>query len=199
PMAEEALRASDEVQKNIEDFFKNAGFHYDRRKNSWRKSKHPRTEVIGISELAQSYGSIVLKEPDTARARPGSFFKKSKYDKVFGSKTPLKSYLFCAKLRKRMEAFLSAKEPVPRNRTNLLFYCLSCVALMLDKGSKSISELDADSILEQTLEEALQIVNPIYAANGGDDHAARGTKMIEDLRAKFNGGSDAINSQQQPA
>lgn len=190
PMPVEALRASDEIQKQIEDFFRKNGLHYDRRKNSWRKTKprRPIAEVVGISEMAQSFGAIVLKEPNTSRARPSSYFKRKKYEKVFNEKTDLKIYLFCAKLRKRTESFLLSREPVANNRTNLLFYCLTCIGMILNRQKKRFNQIDANALPDELFDEALSIVNPIYktrSADGRPDQAASASQMIEDLKLHF--------------
>lgn len=98
------LRASDDVQRDIEQIFKGKGMHYDRRKNSWRRCGRNIAHIVGMTELAQSVAAIVLQEPDHARARPSRYFKQGFYERVF-SGIDLNIYIFCAQLRKRVEFY----------------------------------------------------------------------------------------------
>ena len=78
------LRASDDIQRNIEAAFKMEGLHYDRRKNSWRKALVSIDAVVGMTELVQSVASILLQEPDHARARPSRYFREEdEYQRAF--------------------------------------------------------------------------------------------------------------------
>jgi hypothetical protein len=103
------LRASEDMQRDIEVFFNSSGLHYDRRKNSWRKSGLKLDSVVGITELVQSVAAIVRHEPDHARARPSRYFREEHYAKIFDAKIPLPIYVVCALLRKRAESFLRKK------------------------------------------------------------------------------------------
>src|SRR6185295_8201799 len=58
------LRSSDDTQRDIEIFFRGNGLHYDRRKNSWRKSPLPLGKIVGVSELARSVAAVLKQEPD---------------------------------------------------------------------------------------------------------------------------------------
>jgi hypothetical protein len=119
------LRASDEIQRDIEIIFKSEGLHYDRRKNSWRKAAVPLSKVVGISELAQSVASIALGEADHARARPSRYFKDNAiYKRVFSKKLPMRAYVVCAQLKKRAEVFMKEAVADKDARTDLFFYVL---------------------------------------------------------------------------
>ena len=127
------LRASDEIQRDIEIVFRANGLHYDRRKNSWRKAGAPISKVVGMSELAQSVGAIVLGEADHARARPSRFFKDPHYSRVFSKTRSVESYVVCARLKKRTDAFMKEKVENRDVRTDLSFYVLMAVAYPLYK------------------------------------------------------------------
>ncbi len=67
-MAPSSLWATRPIHRDIETVFRAAGLYYDRRKTSYRRKGIPLANVVGISELAQSVGAILLQEPDHARA-----------------------------------------------------------------------------------------------------------------------------------
>jgi hypothetical protein len=71
-----SLRATDSMQRDLEDFFKKDGWYYDRRKNYYKNMGKPADKIIGIPYLAQSITAILLKEPHIARGAPHINYKK---------------------------------------------------------------------------------------------------------------------------
>jgi hypothetical protein len=82
-----SLRASDTIQRDIEDVLQSNGLYYDRRKNFYKNEGKKRDAIIGISELAQAVMAVLLQRPNDARARPSNLIKDSiDYRKVFHPK-----------------------------------------------------------------------------------------------------------------
>lgn len=193
------LYASDETQRDIEQYFRSIGLHYARRKNSWRKEDIQIEAVIGMTDLAQAVASVHLQEPDHARARPSRYFKKEHYRRIFSGRYPLSLYAICADVKKRVEKFLRAKEGNRLDRNNLLFYVAMasvCIYLKTPRATvKSPSSMDASDIPEATFEAAWSMVRPIYERHGtlrddgrticSGDVAAKGTEMIKELKAEL--------------
>lgn len=102
-----SLRATDEIQRHIEDYFLRAGWFYDRRKNYYKNQGKPSARVVGIPYLAQAVMAIMLREPDNSRARPSTLIKvDEEYRRVFDPQRPLPAYLFCAQMMKEIDKFL---------------------------------------------------------------------------------------------
>ena len=184
------LRASEDRQRDIELFFKSSGLHYDRRKNSWRKSGLKLDKVVGITELVQSVAAIVRQEPDHARARPSRYFREENYAKIFSETIPLQAYVVCALLRKRADAFLKTLEADRKDRNNLLFYVLMAVRpILLGRRIKNktlkLQEVDVANVKDDDFRAALGIVRPIYEKHGAADKAAKGVEMLADLKAEL--------------
>ena len=108
-----SLRMTDQIHRNIEEFFKKFDLYYDRRKGFYRDQAKPIKKIVSATEVAQAVISVILQKPDDARARPGDFFKDDdKYNKVFGdAKIGLDGYLSCVKLLRRIDRYLDAKSP----------------------------------------------------------------------------------------
>lgn len=103
------LRASDRIQRDIEQYFQSEGWYYDRRKNYYRNVGKPLARIVGIPLLAQAMAAIVYKEPHIARARPASLGKNDEsYNKIFASQTPLKAYLNCIKIVRKFDSVIRA-------------------------------------------------------------------------------------------
>ncbi|NMO32884.1 AIPR family protein [Streptomyces sp. GMY01] len=120
-----SLRATDDIQRQIESYFYDRGWFYDRRKNYYRNQGKPLDRIISIPFLAQTVMAMALGRPDYARARPSSLLKSdSDYERVFSSATPLPVYLWLAKAQRHVDAFLqSSATPASGSEfTNLHFY-----------------------------------------------------------------------------
>ncbi|KAB8335643.1 AIPR family protein [Scytonema tolypothrichoides VB-61278] len=107
PIPPASLKATDPIQLDIENFFLNHEWFYDRRKNYYKNTGKQIDRIISIPYLAQSVIAIVFHEPDIARSRPSSIVKKNNdYKRVFSQKISLELYLFCATTMKKLESFI---------------------------------------------------------------------------------------------
>ena len=179
------LRASDDKQRDIEFFFKSSGLHYDRRKNSWRKTGLKLESVVGVTELVQSVAAIIRQEPDHARARPSRYFIDENYDKIFNDSIPMETYVVCARLRKRTESFLKRVEADRKDRNNLLFYVLMALKPVILHKKLKLEEVDVSKLADEDFKTAHGIVSPIYAKHGSDDNAAKGVEMLAELKSEL--------------
>ena len=129
-----SLRATDDVQREIESYFLTHGWHYDRRKNYYRNIGKNAERIVGIPLLAQAVMAMGLGRPDTSRARPSSLLKDdTDYTTLFSSEIQLAVYLWLAKSQKAVDAFLATPEAAttPAARTNLRFHLAMVAATRL--------------------------------------------------------------------
>lgn len=129
-----SLRAAEPFQRNIEDYLLRRGRYYERRRNYYKNQGKPRTEIIGVLELAQEVASVLLAEPDTARGRPGSLIRDSLYTKVFSDKIPLEFYWRCVQIFDVIEAYLEQRGLTRPERSNIRYH-LARVAVALAVSS----------------------------------------------------------------
>lgn len=78
------MRATDKVQRNIEEYLLSKGFYYDRRKNFYKNQGKPRNKIISIKYLSQCLTALVQKNPSKARSNPTTLTKNEKdYRRLF--------------------------------------------------------------------------------------------------------------------
>lgn len=120
-----ALYATQELQRDIEKFLLVHEWYYERRKNRYRNQGKPAKRRITINLLAQAMISLMLGQPDVARARPSTLLgKKDGYDSVFPQALDRNAYLKAIELLKAVDEFLrkdSAKS-ILDEYTNSRFY-----------------------------------------------------------------------------
>jgi AIPR protein len=120
-----SLRATDEVQRQIENYFLTEGWYYDRRKNFYKNDGKDVAKIIGIPFLGAALTAMGLARPDKSRGKPSSLLKNDEdYKQVFGSSISLEIYLWAAKLQRKVDAFIASDvaDATIDQRSNLKFH-----------------------------------------------------------------------------
>lgn len=156
------LRATDTIQRDIEQFFLSKGYYYDRRKNYYRNLGKPRDKIISINLLSQCIVSLVLpdKNPSRARSNPTILIKKDEdYNSVFGVKYDfqvyLNSVLIFKKVDKELKKLISDAEFMADNKLEkiikLFKFHISRVLIseIIEKGTPVANDLDDEKIIEK--------------------------------------------------
>lgn len=187
-----SLRATDPIHRNIEEYLKPFGFYYDRRKNFYKNEGKPIDRIVSIPQLAQALMAIVLKRPDTARARPSSLIKRDDdYQKLFNSQYPIEIYRVCVSMLEATEEFLG-KHPdnlIPADKNNLRFYvAMAASQLLLQQFNPpvvKIASLSNTAITNEHLADAYTIVNSRYSLLGRTDQVAKGPELLDKVNEEL--------------
>jgi hypothetical protein len=111
PVSPSLLRATDDVQREIELFFQNEGFFYDRRKNYYKNQGKPAAKIFGIQTNAQAIEAIIFNNPHVTRSKPTSLIKDdSAYNRIFSQSYNYKIYLVCCLLAQKTAEFYRSIE-----------------------------------------------------------------------------------------
>lgn len=177
-----SLRATDEIQCDIETRLKTLNLYYDRRKNFYKNLGKPASRIISISRMAQVLMSIVNQRPDTARARPSNIIKdQNEYEQLFSKSKPINLYSNAAKLNIAIEKTLKSKDISANDRTNIKFYCMLWVACKMTRQRKpspqDFATIDPQSFTESILSNAVEGVWSLYRGQKGGDELAKGSKF----------------------
>ena len=180
-----SLKATDKIQRDIEQYLKTKGLHYDRRKNYYKNLGKPIATIVSIPQMAQALMAIILERPDTARARPSSLIKREEdYRRLFNADYPIQVYYSCIRLVRLVEAYLKSDPNLEqKDRNNIRFY----VALELAReltGEKSpninqLAEISEAEVNENLLSAATNRVLVEYNALGATDQIAKGRELLD--------------------
>ncbi|MBD2663929.1 abortive infection phage resistance protein abiU [Richelia sinica FACHB-800] len=104
------------IQRDIEHYFLNHNWFYDRRKNYYKNIGKPIDRIISITYLAQAVMAIVLFEPhkSSTKGSPSLIITKD-YERVFNQRFQPDVYLFCASTLKNIETFIRNNESEQSN------------------------------------------------------------------------------------
>jgi hypothetical protein len=125
-----SLRATDEIQRQIERYFKTHDWYYDRRKNYYRNVGEKADRIVSIEFLAQAVMAGGLGLPHEARSRATTLLKSDRdYKRIFRADVPLATYLWLAKVLRRVVSGLLTLPAgmTPSERTNLRFHVTALV------------------------------------------------------------------------
>ena len=184
PVQAASLRATDKIHRDIEEYLKPRGIFYDRRKNYYKNEGKPRDKIISISYMAQAVMAIVLRRPDTARARPSSLLKtEDNYVKVFDSSYPINLYYVCAETMRLVERYLRSADSAvpPESRNNLRFYVAMHLVTGVDSSLKpdGVGTFDTNQLAEASIKKSLEFVQSKYIELGGTDQVSN---LVLDVR-----------------
>jgi hypothetical protein len=190
PIGPSQLRATEQLHRDIEGFFKSRGKYYERRKNQYKNAGRPKREIFSINELAQAVIAIALGKPNDARARPSSLLNTPDgYKAVFPENADLKFFTFCAELIRKTESYLATKTASRKDRNNLKFYVAYLIPRLMG-GREQLARKELVKLLDRQIDTSIFDLayaecKKIFETLGGDDDVARGSEFIASVRAAF--------------
>jgi hypothetical protein len=146
-----SLRATDQIQRDIEIFFRSHDLYYDRRKNYYKNQGMVSRRIVSIPLLAQAMAACVLREPHVARGKPASLIKKDEdYNRIFRADSPIRLYLNCIELLRLSDQVLLGHAPIAR--THFRFHMLTLVAMVICRKKNYIESDLVDAPLDGVIE-----------------------------------------------
>jgi hypothetical protein len=198
-----SLRATDQVQRDLEQLFLSEDWFYERRKNHYRNQGKSPSKIVTIPSLAQAIMAIGLSEPSNSRARPSSLLKRdSDYTRVFDPRVEYRTYLWIAQVQKAVDDFLRTERAAApaSDRTNLRFH-VSMLLVAKEFGSRvynpsQLKDLVGTVFTEDKMMEALEQVREVLGKyqedHGGEvDRIVKGRSFTEAVLERAFPTSDA--------
>lgn len=139
PVSATLLRATESTQRDLELYFFNEGYFYDRRKNYYKNHGKPASKIFGIQYTAQAIRSIVFNDPHSSRAKPTSLLKDDKsYYEIFNPRNNFNGYLKCCLICKKSNDFwLTIGDSAFKNKvSNFKLHLAWLFPIMLLRKSK---------------------------------------------------------------
>lgn len=107
-----ALRATDKIQRDIEDVLQRNDFFYERRKNFYQNLGHQASHIVSPLYLASGFVNLILKSPQRATTLRQRFMRSDEsYNVVFSEKTPIEVWSKIAFILKATDDVLECQRP----------------------------------------------------------------------------------------
>ncbi len=117
PVEVAALRATDKIQRDIEEILERDDWYYERRKNYYRNIGKPQVRFVTPLYLASAVIALVFKNPAKARRLKTKFLRdQQSYESVFSSALPIGLWPVIVSIYKQVDAALEAVSPRKRGQ-----------------------------------------------------------------------------------
>lgn len=187
PVPAASLRATEPIQRDIEDYFLQHGWFYDRRKNYYKNAGKSPDKIISIPYLAQALTAIIHREPHNSKGRPTTIIKgDNNYNRIFNDSTKIEIYLLCSRVLKASEKFIRSSHfsqlkdtinhpylNVVTLRSLIFHYAMLFTVKMLRKKDYKLKDIESmiaikfdEDILAQTAFEMAELTEGYIDANG---------------------------------
>lgn len=131
------LRATDRVQRAVEEYLLSQGYYYERKKNHYKMAGRPRSKIVEVLEVAQAAWSIQQCEPHAARGMPSRLVsRESNYKKIFSDRIPVKSLLVCVQVVRVIDDFLREQGLTRAEASNIRFHLARAAVAFHMKSSR---------------------------------------------------------------
>jgi hypothetical protein len=188
-----SLRATDDIQLDIEAYLKSQGYYYDRRKNYYKNERKPYKKIISITYLAQSIIGIVLRRPNDARARPSTLLRdQAEYSTIFNPEYPVVLYLKCIQIVKHIEEYLKSRIPGINSTdvANYKFHLAMFAALLSSNkpqaSAAEVATIDITNISSELLDVCYNEVKKIYESSRlGTYYASKSKDVVKKLNKRL--------------
>jgi len=165
PVSPTLLKATEGIQRDLELFFLNQGYFYDRRKNYYKNQGKPLGKIFSIQYTAQSIESIAFSNPHGARANPTTLLKHdASYKRIFNPDRSFKIYLNCCLFNKSTHEFVlkiddrSIKDKVANFKLHLAWIALHVLECKRNLNFSDIENIELGNYNNDVFNNSVQFL-----------------------------------------
>lgn len=160
-----ALRATDRVQRQIEDYLQRYDIYYERRRRHYFNQGIAMEKIISIDTMGQAITSVAVQLPHVARATPSKVFDSEIYEQAFHVEHPMQMFAAAIQLLRQCDRFLrDVKAESPENfRFQLAMLVAIYQARTLKPGTRHLAGLENVEVERGALQLAYQQIQDAYS------------------------------------
>jgi len=162
------LRATDKVQRDIEEYLERYSWYYERRKNYYKNVGKPPARFVTPLYLAAAFTAIILKRPHEAARMKSRFMRKEpSYRRIFPEDVPIHCWLVLTETFKKAEHMLQALENkkqrgnhfVAKRRGLVAFLAIAKVLGRFSYNAQAVAGLDEALLTDDLFSSIWQLVD----------------------------------------
>lgn len=178
-----ALRATDRVQRQIEEYLLKHDLYYERRRRHYWNKGIQAGRLVSIDQMGQSLLSTLVQVPHVARGSLSTIFEKEYYDLLFSPEHPIAAYAASIGLLRSVEQFLQGRRHAVAQTEDFSFHLAMLAAIAMTRKARptatDIAKLEDAASDTAHLPALLEIIQREYA-----NHSRRTGQMLLDRVAK---------------
>lgn len=191
-----ALRATEKVQKDIEEHLYLAGWYYERRAHYWSNQRMPIDKIVGMNRLTQDLLAFVQLRPHASLTMSDAVLEdQGEYERLFRETHDLEIYSLSLRVSSAIESYLRIRARTTSlmggTVENWRFHLLSMTAVVVT-GSRSpqmrgLLDVDWKSVDVEIFNDLFDALQEVFTAAlrnrlvDSIEAAARSAKVTEDV------------------
>jgi hypothetical protein len=192
-----ALRATEQIQKDLEESLQSDGYYYERRANYYKNLGYQLDQVVSMSRLAREFTAFVLGEPHSSLTFSDThLLEDAHYYKVFSKDHDLDLYRLVLDIHLRITEFLATyTEDAPllgdtaeNWRYHLAYISAFTLTRLRRPTHKDLLNIDMQHLSDELLESMTKLLDREYRASlrgnrtEGIDRVARNANFTTKIR-----------------
>lgn len=181
-----SLRATDRVQREIEEFLKIKGLYYERRKNYYYNRQIPLKELVSIDQMGQAVLATLVQAPHVSRGEVSRIFQNEIYDVVFGGSSPMATYYAAITIVRAAESFLRENRNTEGQVEDFVFHLAMAATVAMTRknepNAKDLASID-EVPSRELLADLLGVVQRGFAVTATATREVVFDKVSKDVRA----------------
>ena len=173
-----ALRATDKVQRQIEEHLRTLGLYYERRKNYYHNRSIPLDKLVSIDQMGQAVMSTLVQVPHVARGEVTKIFSDEIYHLVFAEDHPIHMYSVAVQVLRRCEGFLRDQRDTRGQVDDFVFHLAMFATVAVTRKNHPKAQ-DLAQLSELPDEHLLRSVLPIVREEFGHVARSRGEVLLD--------------------
>ncbi|MGC4153668.1 MAG: AIPR family protein [Propionicimonas sp.] len=161
-----SLRATDSIQRQIEEHLQAKELYYERRRNSYANLGMPIDRLVSVEQMGQALVSTLGMAPHVARGSISSVFADDDiYGKLFSREHPVGCFLGSIELLRWCEAFLRRGSTTRDEVDNFVFQLsmLASIAITRTTAPKAAALADVEKPSDELLGDLLATIREEYS------------------------------------
>lgn len=143
-----SLRATDRVQREIEEILRAEGLYYERRKNYYQNKNVPIVDLVSIDQMGQAVMAVLVQTPEFSRGSVSRIFEDEIYNVVFSAAHPIRVYARSIAIVRTCESYLRDNRTTQAQVEDFVFHLSMAAGIALTRKltprAKDIGAIDQD-------------------------------------------------------
>ncbi|MGP3979696.1 AIPR family protein [Streptomyces sp. KR80] len=193
-----ALRATEKIQKDIEESLARVGgFYYERRANYYKNLGFELEQIVSMARLAQEFTAFALGEPHSAlKFSESLLMQDAHYEKIFSTDRDLDLYRIVLQVHREIGNFLTSYmdyntllgDTAENWRYHLAYMASFTLTKKRSPSEREFLAIDTNSFSEDLIEQMVLILDREYRAalrsnkTKGIDRIARSSDFTHRVR-----------------
>ncbi|OZD02418.1 hypothetical protein CH275_17445 [Rhodococcus sp. 06-235-1A] len=161
-----ALRSTDKVQRQIEEYLAKQNLYYERRRNFYQNRGIPLASVVSIDQMGQALLATLVQMPHVARGSLSKIFEEDLYDLLFSPQHPVAIFSVAINVIRKCQDFLKHGRGPETDIDDFCYHLAMLAMIALTRRNRpstsEVAKLEAVEITHGELSTLMRIIESEY-------------------------------------